>query len=104
MRTIQLRIRDINRVKIASLFTRFGLLLAIAWMPGCTSREMPVEHSAFYKNVVVIVGDDHAYTTLGAYGNEVIRTPNLDELAPGGPCLQMPIPALPFAVHPGNRC
>ena len=34
--------------------------------------------------MVVIVGDDHAYTALGAYGNEVVHTPNLDELAAHG--------------------
>lgn len=36
------------------------------------------------KNVVVIIGDDHAYTTLGCYGNPEIRTPNLDRLASEG--------------------
>jgi choline-sulfatase len=37
-----------------------------------------------FKNVVVIVSDDHAWHTLGCYGNEVIRTPNLDRLAREG--------------------
>ena len=37
-----------------------------------------------FQNVVVIVGDDHAAYALGCYGNERIRTPNLDRLAARG--------------------
>lgn len=37
-----------------------------------------------FKHVVVIVGDDHASTVLGAYGNQTIHTPNLDRLARQG--------------------
>ncbi len=33
------------------------------------------------KNVVVIIGDDHSAQVLGCYGNDIIRTPNLDRLA-----------------------
>ncbi len=33
------------------------------------------------QNVIVIIGDDHSTKVLGSYGNEVIRTPNLDQLA-----------------------
>jgi len=60
------------------------LLLALTWIAGCSSQKKPPEQSSPYRNVVVIVGDDHAYTALGAYGNEVIHTPNLDELASRG--------------------
>jgi choline-sulfatase len=60
------------------------LISALASMTGCSSEKKPLPQSGHYKNVVVIVGDDHAYTTLGAYGNEVIHTPNLDDLAAGG--------------------
>jgi arylsulfatase A-like enzyme len=58
----------------------FGLMLFM----GCarTDKEMKVQPR--FKNVVVIVGDDHAYKTLGCYGNEIIRTPNLDRLAQRG--------------------
>ena len=67
----------ITKGRILSYFSVIGLLT------GC---DRPVEDKEFqsYKNVVVIVGDDHAYTVLGAYGNEKIRTPNLDELAQEG--------------------
>jgi len=37
-----------------------------------------------FKNVVFIVSDDHSYTTVGAYGNPIINTPNLDRLAAAG--------------------
>ena len=63
---------------------RLCLLLVLALITGCSIQNRSPEHSGPYKNVVVIVGDDHAYTVLGAYGNEVIRTPNLDELAARG--------------------
>jgi choline-sulfatase len=36
------------------------------------------------KNVICIIGDDHAATAVGCYGNTVIQTPNLDELASRG--------------------
>ena len=36
------------------------------------------------KNVVVIISDDHSIETVGAYGNEYIRTPNMDALASEG--------------------
>jgi len=35
-------------------------------------------------NVVLIVSDDHGLETLGCYGNQVIKTPNLDALAAEG--------------------
>ncbi len=39
---------------------------------------------ADFKNVVFIVSDDHHPDVLGAYGNDLIQTPNLDRLALGG--------------------
>ena len=36
------------------------------------------------KNVVVIISDDHSIETIGAYGNQDIRTPNMDALAQEG--------------------
>jgi len=35
-------------------------------------------------NIVLIVSDDHGRETLGCYGNQVIKTPNLDALAADG--------------------
>ncbi len=36
------------------------------------------------RNVVVILADDHARNVSGLYGNEIIRTPNIDRLASEG--------------------
>ncbi len=33
------------------------------------------------RNVLFIMGDDHSAEVLGCYGNKIIRTPNLDQLA-----------------------
>lgn len=36
------------------------------------------------KNVVVILADDHMMKVTGAYGNDIIRTPNIDKLSEQG--------------------
>ena len=54
---------------------------------GCTQGEPTATSDTSpptLRNVVVIIGDDHATSVLGAYGNELIRTPNLDQLASEG--------------------
>ncbi|MEO0472481.1 MAG: sulfatase-like hydrolase/transferase, partial [Bacteroidota bacterium] len=50
----------------------------------CLSCEKVVNIPARVKNIVVIVGDDHAMQVVRAYGNQQIQTPNLDRLAAGG--------------------
>jgi len=35
-------------------------------------------------NVIVIISDDHAYQSIGAYGNKIAHTPNIDRLAKEG--------------------
>lgn len=37
-----------------------------------------------FDNVVVIIADDHSYEVTGCYGNNIIRTPNIDRLADEG--------------------
>lgn len=37
-----------------------------------------------YKHVIFIVADDHTANVIGAYGNKVVRTPNLDKMASEG--------------------
>jgi arylsulfatase A-like enzyme len=36
------------------------------------------------KNIIIIYADDHSYHALGAMGNTVVKTPNLDKLAASG--------------------
>lgn len=40
--------------------------------------------SPIFDHILVIVGDDHGFATVGAYGNSYIQTPGLDRLAAGG--------------------
>ena len=54
---------------------------AAGWLP---SYSQPANPPSPFRHVVVIVGDDHASTVLGAYGNERVHTPNLDRLAARG--------------------
>ena len=58
----------------------FLLLLKVGLTPG----HAQTADSTAFRHVVVIVGDDHASTVLGAYGNERVHTPNLDRLAAQG--------------------
>ena len=51
---------------------------------SCTSTDNPYDDSSVVKNVLFIMGDDHAPYVLGAYDNGIIRTPNLDRLAAEG--------------------
>lgn len=36
------------------------------------------------KNIIIIYADDHSYHALGAMGNNIVKTPNLDKLAASG--------------------
>ena len=36
------------------------------------------------KNIIIIYADDHSYHALGAMGNAIVKTPNLDKLAASG--------------------
>jgi len=37
-----------------------------------------------FRNVVFILGDDHTAGVVGCYGNDIIRTPNIDKMAENG--------------------
>ena len=58
-------------------------LVALAVILVLASRPA-AQAPAPVRNVVVILSDDHAAGTFGAYGNGVIRTPNLDAFAAQG--------------------
>ncbi len=57
-----------------------GILAAIACGVQ-ENREITLPRA---RNLLFIMGDDHLAEVLGAYGNQVVRTPNLDQLASQG--------------------
>ncbi len=58
-----------------------SLILTLAFFIVSCDRSSSVTEIT---NVIVIVGDDHAANAVGCYGNEIIRTPNIDRLASSG--------------------
>lgn len=63
------------------LLRSFGLFWACVVLLNTSLRgEAPPDRP----NIVLIVSDDHGTDAYGAYGNPVIRTPNLDRLAAEG--------------------
>jgi len=59
-------------------FRLFSLLVLLAGSLFAATSSSP------RPNVLFIISDDLTYTALGAYGNQVCRTPNLDRLAASG--------------------
>ncbi len=73
-----------NKTRFLLTISSAGAMLGFS--SGCMQEVQKTEQTdkADFKSVVFILGDDHAYTALGAYGNNIIRTPNLDKLAADG--------------------
>jgi len=62
----------------------FTLLVIAIFLSSCEQKKEDKQELSHLRNVVVIVGDDHAKYTLGSYGNDLIQTPNLDRFAEQG--------------------
>ena len=64
------------------------ILLLLMFISACDtgSRKEPVVTEKYQgkKNILFIVSDDLATHAIGAYGNDLIRTPNMDRLADRG--------------------
>jgi N-sulfoglucosamine sulfohydrolase len=58
----------------------FGFLLLLTAFFGC----QPAQEQTTRPNIILFVADDHGTDALGCYGNPVIQTPNLDNLADEG--------------------
>jgi N-sulfoglucosamine sulfohydrolase len=68
-------------------FCQNGLLMLVALLFGCSSgepKQVGEVSSSDMPNIVLIVADDHGLGDLGCYGNEAVKTPNLDGLAAEG--------------------
>jgi len=69
---------------------KVGFLIAVLAIPALLIVAAPAKQRAVetgstkIRNVLFIMGDDHAAYALGAYGNKIVRTPNLDRLAAHG--------------------
>ena len=63
------------------------LVLSVLLFSNCGTKEKPTqveEQSNNSPNIILFVSDDHGTDAIGAYGNKVIKTPNLDQLAAEG--------------------
>lgn len=60
------------------------VLVGILFAAACVSQEPQETTAPRARNLLFIMGDDHSAEVLGAYGNQVVRTPNLDQLASQG--------------------
>lgn len=70
-------VRDFRRLLAAALLGFSG-----AW--GSTALSAPAETRLTRPNVIVILADDLGYGDISAYGQNRVRTPNIDRLAAGG--------------------
>ncbi|MBT9188155.1 sulfatase family protein [Zobellia russellii] len=67
----------------------FSILLVLITLTSCSNEQKkPKEKDSAQvsnsPNIILFVSDDHGTDAIGAYGNEVIKTPNLDQLAAEG--------------------
>ena len=61
-----------------------GLLVFLAIVAGNHSACAQAPQVASRPNIIFILSDDHAYQAIGAYGNKIASTPNIDRLAKEG--------------------
>lgn len=61
---------------------KYFVRLLVFWAYSFASYAQ--ERQPTFQNVIVILGDDHRAEAIGAYGNKVVKTPNLDKMAARG--------------------
>lgn len=66
-----------------------GLLLVACAAPPAAEvagepSTAPVQRNASAPNLLFVMADDHAFQAIGAYGSELVDTPNIDRLAAEG--------------------
>ena len=60
------------------------LLMPLVLLPQAAMAAVPGRHSDERPNVIFILADDLGYGDLHCYGNDEVRTPNIDRLAATG--------------------
>ncbi|GAB4420782.1 MAG: arylsulfatase [Bacteroidia bacterium] len=67
-------------------FSSFFLPTAFLLLTACTPTDKPADQqpSTLRPNIIYIMADDLGYGDIGAYGQQVIRTPHIDQLAQDG--------------------
>ena len=58
-----------------------ALILAVAASTSLTTSLQGAQGASKRPNVIVVMTDDQGYGDVGFHGNEVVRTPNLDNFA-----------------------
>jgi len=71
-----------TQIKTTAFLLVLCLILTHCNQPQSTTEEASKEDT--FQNIVFIIGDDHSANVLGCYGNDLIRTPNLDRMAARG--------------------
>ncbi|MEM9326655.1 MAG: sulfatase-like hydrolase/transferase [Bacteroidota bacterium] len=64
--------------------TTIVLALMLPILVSCDRQQREATRPNTFNKVVVILSDDHAHHVTGSYGNDRIRTPNIDRLAAEG--------------------
>jgi N-sulfoglucosamine sulfohydrolase len=70
---------QMKNLKIFSILILMGYFFA-----GCMARQSSERQQSKKPNIVFLFSDDQSSPDLGAYGNTIIKTPNLDRLAEEG--------------------
>ena len=68
----------------ARTLTTLLLAAALVAASGCRSTPEAEKQPEPLRNVLFLFADDHSTRVMGAYGNSIVRTPNLDRLASQG--------------------
>lgn len=66
------------------LLIPIGLLLAFCACSPTAEKPNDQTQASGKPNIVLIVADDHGFGDAGCYGNNMIKTPNIDQLAADG--------------------
>jgi len=70
--------------KTVLMLAVFGMVVGFAGIGYSAETTDSGSESSAKPNILFIFSDDHAYQSIGAYGSQINRTPNLDRLASQG--------------------